>query len=83
MEGEIEASLFDSTENFQGREHAQRAIEPPTHIMAKPADSNYPYVLSSVPQTQLVRRLRIYVVLLFAGFLLGGTLAVWMINMRF
>jgi hypothetical protein len=64
------------------KQQSRRVEQPPTHIMAKPADSHYPYVLSSLPQQQLTRRLRIYAAALFAGFLLAGAFAVWMINVR-
>ena len=64
------------------KEQASRSTQAPTHVMTKPTDSNYPYVLSSMPQRQLVPRLRVYAVLLFVGCLLSGALAVWMINVR-
>lgn len=65
------------------KNQSKRSVEPPTHVMTKPAERDYPFLLSTLPQHQLTRHYRMYALGCFAGFLIAGAFAVWLFSARF
>lgn len=63
------------------REQRTRAGQPAQHLLTRPEDGR-PYLLSVLPQHQLVGRLRAYAVAAVLVFLLGGAAATWFISVR-
>lgn len=61
---------------------AERARGPVHHLMVRPEDRRRPFLLSVLPQTQLLRRYRLYAAAAMALFLLGGAGATWFITVR-
>jgi len=53
------------------------------HTLSKTASSRRPYLISSLPQFNLVRRYRLLATLSIAGFFIAGSLATWMLASRF
>ena len=64
------------------REQVKRSVQPPTHIMKKPQHDNRPYLLSVVPQKQLVKRYKLKAAACLTGLLVAGAVAVWMARLR-
>jgi len=64
------------------REQSKRSVQPPTHLMKKPQHDNRPYLLSVVPQKQLVKRYKLKAAACLTGFLVTGSTAVWMATLR-
>jgi hypothetical protein len=63
------------------KERQERIREHGTlHILKK--DDHRPYLLSTVPEFDLVKRLRIFASLSLAGFIAFGSLSVWLILVR-
>ncbi len=60
----------------------QRMAGPSINIMRKPDDHHLPYLLSVLPQDQLVRRYRGYAWAALALFLLAGAVCSWMLAVR-
>lgn len=64
------------------QEHVQRAVETgDLNILAKPRDRR-PFVLSGIPQAELIRRFRVYSGLCSTAAFAGGTFALWTLQMR-
>jgi hypothetical protein len=63
-------------------EQLQRGLEDATNIMTKPLHSNRPYILSVIPQRDLIRRYRLLMTACLAGFFLLGGAAVWALTLR-
>jgi hypothetical protein len=64
------------------QEQLQRGLEDATNIMTKPLHSKRPYILSVIPQRELIRRYRILMAACLAGFFLLGGAAVWALTLR-
>jgi E3 Ubiquitin ligase len=64
------------------REQSKRSVQPPTHIMKKPVHDNRPYLLSVVPQIQLVKTYKQKAAACLCGFLVAGSVGVWMATVR-
>jgi hypothetical protein len=64
------------------KEQSRRSVEPPTHVMTKPKHGKRPFLLSVFPQRELVKRYKLKAVASLAGFLLLGSVAVWMATLR-
>jgi hypothetical protein len=60
---------------------AQRAAEPGVHLMARPPHGQ-PYLISAIPEEQLVGRLRWQGIGLLFVFLVAGSVAIWMLSVR-
>ena len=68
---------------FVRKNQTKRKIPPVTHVLSKPENSRQPFMLSTKPQHQLVRRYRLYSLASFSGFLLLGSFVAWMFLVRF
>ena len=62
--------------------HKEDKTLPPVHLMNRTNDRRRPYILSALPQDDLVRTLHIYSTLSIGAFLICGSLATWMISLR-
>lgn len=60
----------------------QRMAGPAINIMRKPSDHGLPYLLSVLPQDELVKRYRRFAWGLLALFLLTGSIFTWMVTVR-
>jgi len=60
------------------RDQAERQRRPPYNLLRKPADGRT-FLLSTLPQEHLSQRYRRYAFLALALFLLGGSLASWLL----
>jgi hypothetical protein len=64
------------------QEHVQRAVETTDlHLMAKPRDER-PYILSGIPQAQLVRRYRLYAAGCLGLVAASGGFVLWAMQAR-
>ncbi len=64
------------------KDQAERFHRPVHHIMSRPDSSRQPYLLSVLPQHQLVQRLKLYAGLSLFGFIGMGAMATWMLTVR-
>lgn len=53
------------------------------NLLGRTGDRNRPFLISAHPQSKLARRYRWQAILGSAGFLVAGTLALWLYNTRF
>ncbi|NIR58960.1 MAG: hypothetical protein GWO02_05285 [Gammaproteobacteria bacterium] len=58
-------------------ERAERAGDPVTHLLSRPEESRYPYLIADRPQEGLVRRYRLYALGALAVFLVALAVLVW------
>jgi hypothetical protein len=65
------------------REQVQRGVQDATHVMTKPHHGNRPFLLSVIPQHELIRRYRLWGVVSLAGFFVLGGAVVWALTLRF
>ena len=63
-------------------QHAEQKATAPVHMLSKTCDSRRPFLLSALPQSDLVKRYSIYAAALIVTFFIAGTLATWMIGVR-
>ena len=64
------------------KQQSQRSVQPPTHVMTKPTHGKRPYLLSVYPQQELVKRYKLKAAASLAGFLIAGSITVWMATLR-
>lgn len=64
------------------KKHSERKTEQPINLLSKTLDRRYPFILSAIPQTALIRRYYYYSVGLIVTFFAAGIFATWMINLR-
>jgi hypothetical protein len=64
------------------REITEQARLAPLHIMINSPERDQPYILSTYPETHLVKKYKTKAYLGMAGFLLAGTVLVWALNIR-
>jgi len=69
--------------HFVRKKIAKRKTPPVTHILSRPDDNRQPFVLSTKPARELIRRYKYFSAGSFAGFLLAGSLVSWMFLVRF
>jgi E3 ubiquitin ligase len=62
--------------------HSEQKTLPPVHIMNKTNDKRRPFILSALPQDDLIRRLHIYSILSISLFLICGSFSTWLISLR-
>ncbi|MCG8325894.1 MAG: hypothetical protein MI673_10280 [Thiotrichales bacterium] len=62
--------------------HAGEKIAMPTNMMGKTSDKRRPYILSAVPETELVARYRVYFLAGIALFFATGIFTTWLITLR-
>lgn len=62
--------------------HAEEKIAMPTHVMGKTCDRRRPYILSAVPETDLVSRYTFYNRAGKMLFFICGAAATWLITLR-
>ncbi len=67
---------------FVRKKQAKRKVPPVTHILSKPEDTRQPFMLSTKPADQLIKRYKIYSLASFLGFLMIGSFAAWMFLVR-
>lgn len=63
-------------------ERLTREALPPVNTLGKTCDRRRPYLLSSLPQSNLVRRFSLYATACMLAFLLAGPVTAWMILLR-
>ena len=68
---------------FVRKNQSKRKVPPVTHMLSKPENTRQPFMLSTRPAHQLVKRYKIYSAASFAGFLLIGSFSAWMFLVRF
>ena len=68
---------------FVRKKQAKRKLPPVTHILSKPVNSKQPFMLSTTPAHQLIKRYKLFSMGSFAGFLAIGSFAAWMFLVRF
>jgi len=62
--------------------HANEKIAMPTNIMGKTCDKRRPYILSAVPESDLVSRYKLYYRASMIVFFASGAAATWLITLR-
>jgi E3 ubiquitin ligase len=62
--------------------HSEQKTMPPVHLMNKTNDKRRPFILSALPQDDLIRRLHIYSVLSITAFIICGSLSTLLISIR-
>ena len=68
---------------FVRKSQVKRKVPPVTHMLSKPENTKQPFMLSTRPAHQLVKRYKMYSATSFAGFLLLGSFVAWMFLARF
>ena len=63
-------------------DHAQQKSCPSVHLMSKTCDKRRPYLLSALPQSEMVRKFTMYSGALIAAFFISGILATILIKSR-
>ncbi|MEE9575614.1 MAG: GIDE domain-containing protein [Gammaproteobacteria bacterium] len=63
-------------------QHADQKASAPVHILGKTCDSRRPFLLSALPQSDLVKRYSRYATGMIIIFFVAGALATWMISVR-
>lgn len=63
-------------------QHADQKASAPVHMLGKTCDSRRPFLLSALPQSELIKRYSRYATGLIIIFFVAGTLATWMIGVR-
>lgn len=64
------------------RQHAELQSAEPVHTLGETRDARRPYLLSAVPQFELVRRYRFWIPGLFTLAFISGGAAGWLISVR-
>jgi hypothetical protein len=65
------------------KQHQEFKSTPPVNLLGRTHDSRRPYILSAVPQDNLIKRYKLLSFSLIGLFFLAGIFATWMINLRF
>jgi len=85
-DGEIDVQEWEAVRKQAYREvmarHAERKTAEPMNLMAATQDRRRPYILSSVPQDDLVRRFHYRSIGLIILFFAAGAAATWIIGLR-
>ena len=63
-------------------QHAEQKATAPVHMLVKTCDSRRPFLLSALPQSDLVKRYSLFATGLIIMFFIAGALATWMIGVR-
>lgn len=71
-------TAFKQVQNQQ----AEMKAAAPVHMLGKTCDTRRPFLLSALPQSDLVKRYSRYAAGLIILFFIAGTLATWMISVR-
>jgi hypothetical protein len=86
QDGEIDAQEWESarTAAVQAvrKQQVQRADRPPVHLMSRTGDARRPFLLSNIPQFDLVRRGKTLAASGLTVFLGSGAAAVWLMALR-
>lgn len=85
-DGEIDVQEWEDVRNMAykkvRKDQLERSLKPPTHVLTKPKYDNRPYLLSVFPQYELVKRYKLKAAASLAGFLLSGSVVVWVVTLR-
>ncbi len=85
-DGEIDVQEWETVRKQAYREvmahHAERKTAAPTNLMSATHDRRRPYILSAVPQDDLVRRFHYYASGLIVLFFAAGAASTWLIGLR-
>jgi hypothetical protein len=86
-DGQIDPEEWDKARHqaaaMAKREHQEQLKTQTLHTMSKTQSSRRPYLLSSTPQFNLVRKYRMWAILALVGFFGGGAMATAMLTARF
>ena len=63
-------------------QHAVQQAAAPVHMLSKTCDHRRPYLLSALPQSDLLKRYSRYSTCLIITFFVAGMIATWMIGIR-
>jgi hypothetical protein len=74
----VRAAAFKQVQS----QHAEQKAIAPVHLLSKTCDPRRPYLLSALPEYDLVKRYRWYSTGLLITFFIAGTLATWIIGIR-
>lgn len=64
------------------REEQERNIDG-VNIVSQPEDRRRPYLISAYHESEIIKRYRLFAIALAAGFLVLGSTALWIFNLRF
>ncbi len=85
-DGKIDVQEWDrvraTAEAQATREHAEQLDHQVLHTLSRTSSARRPFLLSSLPQFNLVRRYRVLAVASLAGFFAGGIGLVWIFTHR-
>ncbi len=85
-DGEIDLNEWqrvrDEAYNHVMEKHSEQKTMPPVHLMNKTNDKRRPFILSAVPEDDLVRHLHIYAVISITAFIICGSLSTLLISLR-
>jgi EF hand len=85
-DGEIDVeewqAIQDEAFNHVMEQHKDLRAKPRINIMSKTQDTRKPYILSAIPESQLIKQLNIYIALFLSMFFLFGIPAAVIITAR-
>ena len=84
-DGNIDAEEWTGAREAAEREVQRSQLAPapePVNIVSRPGESDRPYIISSRPESELIRRYRRQVWIGMALFLIFGSMAIWMGTVR-
>lgn len=85
-DGEIDVHEWEAVRKAAYRQvkkdQVERSVKPPTHVMVKPKHDNRPYLLSVLPQRELVKRFKLKALASAVGFLVLGSASAIMLTAR-
>ena len=67
---------------FVRKKQAKRKLPPVTHVLSKPENTKQPFLLSTKPAHELIKRYKLFSVASFSGFLIIGSFVAWMFLVR-
>ena len=63
--------------------HQEIRSVPPVNVLGKTQDPRRPYILSAIPQRNLIRRYHNYTAALISLFFIPRILACWLVGLRY
>ena len=85
--GQIDMHEWEQVRNAALQEvlshHQEIRSVPPVNVLGKTQDPRRPYILSAIPQRNLIRRYHHYTAALISLFFIAGILACWLVGLRY
>lgn len=86
QDGKIDMEEWQKVRTAASKEiknqHAEQKAAAPVHMLGKTCDSRRPFLLSALPQSDLLKRYSRYSTGLIITFFIAGILSTWMIGIR-